>query len=108
MKPIIVDTIRDEEGKIVEQFEPTVLRNVSTPAATDTIKSYLQGVVDNGTAKHIKMDYIQVGGKTGTAQKNITGTKGYSEGKYSSVFVGMFPIEDPQMVIVVFYDEPAP
>jgi cell division protein FtsI/penicillin-binding protein 2 len=39
MKPIIVDTIRDEEGKIVEQFEPTVLRNVSTPAATDTIKS---------------------------------------------------------------------
>lgn len=107
MKPLIIDSIRDNEGKIIEQFEPSVLRNVSTHAATDTIKSYLQGVVDNGTAKHIQMDYIQVGGKTGTAQKNVEGTHGYSEGKFSSVFVGMFPIEKPQMVIVVFYDEPA-
>jgi len=108
MKPIIVESIRDDEGRIVEQYEPSVLRTVSTPAVTDTIKSYLQGVVDSGTARHIKMDYIQVGGKTGTAQKNIAGTRGYSEGKYSSVFVGMFPIEKPQMVVVVFYDEPAP
>jgi len=108
MKPIIVESIRDDEGKIVEQYEPSVLRTVSTPAVTDTVKSYLQGVVDSGTARHIKMDYIQVGGKTGTAQKNIAGTRGYSEGKYSSVFVGMFPIEKPQMVVVVFYDEPAP
>lgn len=107
MKPILVDSIRDDKGRIVEQFEPTVLRNVSTPAATDTLRSYLQGVVDYGTAKHIKMDYIRVGGKTGTAQKNVIGTRGYSSGKYNSVFVGMFPIEDPQMVIVVFYDEPA-
>jgi len=108
MKPIIVESIRDDEGRIVEQYEPSVLRTVSTPAVTDTVKSYLQGVVDSGTARHIKMDYIQVGGKTGTAQKNIAGTRGYSEGKYSSVFVGMFPIEKPQMVVVVFYDEPAP
>lgn len=107
MKPIIVDSIRDDNGKIVEQFEPAVLRNVSTPAATDTLRSYIQGVVDYGTARHIKMDYIRLGGKTGTAQKNVIGTKGYSSGKYNSVFVGMFPIEDPQMVIVVFYDEPA-
>jgi cell division protein FtsI/penicillin-binding protein 2 len=107
MKPIIVDSIRDDKGKIVEQFEPTVLRNVSTPAATDTLRSYIQGVVDYGTARHIKMDYIRLGGKTGTAQKNVIGTRGYSSGKYNSVFVGMFPIEDPQMVIVVFYDEPA-
>ena len=108
MKPLIVESIKDDEGKIVEQFEPSVLRNVASSAATDTIKSYLQGVVDSGTARHIKMDYIQVGGKTGTAQKNITGTKGYSQGKYSSVFIGMFPIEKPQMVVVVFFDEPAP
>jgi len=107
MKPIIVDSFRDDNGRIIEQFEPTVLRNVSTQAATDTMRSYIQGVVDEGTARHIKMDYISLGGKTGTAQKNVIGTQGYSSGKYNSVFVGMFPIEDPQMVIVVFYDEPA-
>ncbi|MDD2229363.1 MAG: penicillin-binding transpeptidase domain-containing protein [Candidatus Neomarinimicrobiota bacterium] len=107
MKPIIVDSYRDDKGAVLEQFEPTVLRNVSTKAATDTMRSYLQGVVDYGTAKHIKMDYIRLGGKTGTAQKNVIGTRGYSSNKYNAVFAGMFPTEDPQMVIVVFYDEPA-
>ncbi len=107
MKPTIVDSYRDDNGRILEQFEPTLLRNVSTKTATDTLKSYLQGVVDYGTARHIKMDYIRLGGKTGTAQKNVIGTKGYSSNKYNAVFAGMFPTEDPQMVIVVFYDEPA-
>lgn len=107
MKPIIVDSYRDDSGRIIEQFEPSVLRNVTSKAAADTVKSFLQGVVDYGTARHIKMDYIRLGGKTGTAQKNVIGTKGYSSGKYNAVFAGMFPIENPQMVIVVFYDEPA-
>lgn len=107
MKPIIVDSYRDDNGKVLEQFEPTVLRNVSNKTATDTLKTYIQGVVDYGTARHIKMDYMTMGGKTGTAQKNVIGTHGYSSGKYNSVFAGMFPVENPQMVIVVFYDEPA-
>jgi len=71
------------------------------------MRSYIQEVVDDGTAKHIKMDYITIGGKTGTAEKNVEGTRGYSSGKYTAVFVGMFPVENPQMVIVVFYDEPS-
>ncbi|MDY0151262.1 MAG: penicillin-binding transpeptidase domain-containing protein, partial [Candidatus Cloacimonas sp.] len=107
MKPIIVDSFRDDNGKLLEQFEPSVLRNVSTKSATDTLRAYIQDVVDHGTARHIKMDYMTIGGKTGTAQKNVIGTRGYSSGKYNSVFVGMFPVEKPQMVIVVFYDEPA-
>lgn len=107
MKPFIVDAYLDESGKVVEQFEPSVLRQISSKAAADTILSYLQSVVDKGTAKHIKMDYMTLGGKTGTAQKNVEGTRGYSSGKYNSVFAGVFPIEAPEMVIVVFYDEPA-
>lgn len=108
MKPMLVDAILDERGRVVEQFEPSVLRQVATKAAADTILTYLQAVVDRGTGRHIKMDYITLGGKTGTAQKNVEGTRGYSSGKYTSVFTGVFPIEDPRMVIVVFYDEPAP
>ncbi len=108
MKPYIVDSVLDNDGKVLEQFEPKVMRQIGSKAMTDTIKVYLQGVVDHGTARHIKMDYIKVGGKTGTAEKNTYGTKGYVGGKYTAVFMGMFPVEDPQMVIVTFYDEPAP
>ena len=107
MKPIIVDSFRNDSGEIVESFEPSVLRQVSSKAACDTMLSYIQDVVDDGTATHIKMDYISVGGKTGTAEKNVEGTRGYSSGKYNAVFAGMFPMEDPQMVVVVFYDEPS-
>lgn len=107
MKPMLVDAYVDEKGRVVEQFEPSVIKQISTKAAADTVLSYLQAVVDQGTGKHIKMDYISLGGKTGTAQKNVEGTRGYSSGKYTSVFAGVFPIEDPRMVVVVFYDEPA-
>ncbi len=108
MKPYLIDSITDDAGKVVEQFEPKALRRIGSKTITDTIKVYLQGVVDRGTARHVRLDYIKIGGKTGTAEKNTEGTKGYVGGKYSSVFMAMFPIEDPQMVIVTFYDEPAP
>lgn len=106
MKPTIIDSYRDDEGNILESYEPSVLRQVSSKAACDTMLSYIQEVVDDGTAKHIKMNFISIGGKTGTAEKNVEGTRGYSGNKYNAIFVGLFPVEDPQMVIVVFYDEP--
>ncbi|HHV36363.1 MAG TPA: PASTA domain-containing protein [Candidatus Cloacimonetes bacterium] len=106
MKPHIVESYRDQHGNILESFEPSVLRQVSTRAVCDTMLSYIRDVVDDGTATHIQMDYISVGGKTGTAEKNVQGSRGYSADKYNAVFAGMFPMEDPQMVIVIFYDEP--
>lgn len=107
MKPMIVDGFRDDDGKLIESYDPVVLRQVSSKAACDTMLSYIQDVVDEGTARHIQMNYITMGGKTGTAEKNVEGTRGYSSGKYNAIFVGLFPVEDPQMVIVVFYDEPS-
>ncbi len=107
MKPFLVESITDNTGHIIEQFEPEVLREIASKAVTDTVRYYMQTVVDRGTARHIKMDYIKVAGKTGTAEKALPGAKGYASDKYNAVFVGMFPADDPQMVILVFYDEPA-
>ncbi|MDI3504020.1 MAG: hypothetical protein PWP64_956 [Candidatus Cloacimonadota bacterium] len=106
MRAHIIDSFRDEQGNIIESFEPSVLRQVASKATCDTMLSYIQDVVDDGTATHIKLDYISLGGKTGTAEKNVEGTKGYSSNKYNAVFAGILPMEDPRMVIVVFYDEP--
>ncbi|MBW6513902.1 MAG: PASTA domain-containing protein [Candidatus Syntrophosphaera sp.] len=106
VKPYVLEYVTDSTGRVVERFEPEVLRQVSSKAATDTIRHYMQGVVDNGTARHIKMDYIKVAGKTGTAQKAMEDGRGYASGKYNSVFVGMFPADAPKVVLIVFYDEP--
>lgn len=107
VKPYLLESVTDNNGRIIEQFEPQVLRQVAGKAAADTVRYYMQTVVDRGTARHIKMDYITMGGKTGTAQKAAEGGGGYAGGKYNAVFVGLFPVEAPKMVMIVFYDEPA-
>ncbi len=106
MKPFVVDSFRDDKGSIIEQFEPTILRTVSNPSTIDTIKVYLQAAVDHGTGRNAKVGYISVGGKTGTAQKKAENAPGYSPDKYTAVFTGFFPVEKPELVISVVYDEP--
>jgi len=105
VRPYIVDSFRDETGRIIEQFEPKIVRRVVKQEAADTLKSYLQSVVEEGTARHIKLSYMTTAGKTGTAKKKLEGQTGYSD-KYTGNFVGFFPVDNPEMVVAVVYDEP--
>jgi len=56
-----------------------------------------------GTAGLANIEGYEIGGKTGTAQKTITG--GYSRAKVNT-FVAVFPISKPKYVMVVMLDEP--
>ena len=47
----------------------------------------------------------RVGGKTGTAQK-ILETGGYSENEYIASFMGVAPVNDPRIVMLVICDNP--
>jgi cell division protein FtsI (penicillin-binding protein 3) len=59
--------------------------------------------VEKGTGKRAKVDGYRVGGKTGTAWK--PGVGGYSRDVITS-FIGAFPMEDPQYLVLVVIDEP--
>jgi cell division protein FtsI (penicillin-binding protein 3) len=56
-----------------------------------------------GTAGLANIEGYEIGGKTGTAQKTITG--GYSRAKVNT-FVAVFPTSKPKYVMVVMLDEP--
>ena len=56
-----------------------------------------------GTAGLANIEGYEIGGKTGTAQKTITGQ--YSRAKINT-FVAVFPISKPKYVMVVLLDEP--
>ena len=56
-----------------------------------------------GTASLANVDGYELGGKTGTAQKSITG--GYSKKKINT-FVSVFPTSKPKYVFAVMLDEP--
>lgn len=59
----------------------------------------------NGTGQRAVPAGYHVAGKTGTAQKaNNQGS--YAKDKFTAVFAGFAPAEDPEIVIVVVIDEP--
>lgn len=105
MRPSIIKRVTDSKGAVIEEFKPEVLgRPVS--AKTAAIMCEMMGRVTKkgGTGTNGAIDGIDVGGKTGTAQK--PGRGGYIPGAYISSFVGFFPLENPEVTMIVVMDEP--
>ena len=103
-KPRIVRKIYDSQGKIEEIVPIRVVRRVLSPAITKMISEVLVGVVEDGTGTRAGLSTFAVAGKSGTTRAWSNGS--YEEGAYFSSFVGFFPAEDPQMVILVKLDRP--
>ena len=69
------------------------------------VRRMLEGVVsDEGTARLAKVDGYRVAGKTGTVR--IAGKQGYDEDRYLTLFAGMIPASNPQLVAVVTVSDP--
>ncbi len=58
---------------------------------------------EDGTASLANVSGYEIGGKTGTAQKSISGS--YSRKKINS-FISVFPTSKPKFVLAVMLDEP--
>ena len=103
MQPHLVRELTDDEGNTVEEFEPTVVRQVVSNTRSSVICMMMEGVVSHGTGSAAYLPGYRVGGKTGTAQKVVDGK--YTENTYSSFFA-MAPMDDPQVAVLVIVDSP--
>lgn len=83
-------------------------RRVVSERTAGDIRGMLKAAVSQGTGKQARIKGYTVGGKTGTAQKVEEDGSGYSNERFIASFVGMVPIEDPQLVVLVVVDEPTP
>ncbi|MBN1327428.1 MAG: PASTA domain-containing protein [Candidatus Cloacimonetes bacterium] len=106
-QPNIIKEIQKDNGKVLQNSNPVLLRKISDKVSLDTLKVFLKSVVDYGSAVATKMEYVDIAGKTGTAEKIIGGENSYSKDKFTSIFAGFFPVENPSYVIVVIFDEPS-
>ena len=61
-------------------------------------------VVEETSGKLTRINGIKIGGKTGTAEKRINGV--IDKKRNMTTFVGIFPAEAPQYIIMVNLDEP--
>ncbi len=60
--------------------------------------------VQQGTAKRSAVPGYRVGGKTGTAEKWVSGR--YDSNRNRNTFIAAFPIDDPRYIVVALLDEP--
>ena len=95
---------------------PTLIKNKTMNSKTKRIVSLktskninnmLREVVvsADGTASLAEVNGYYVGGKTGTANKNINGE--YTSKKLTS-FISVFPTNDPKYLLLTLIDEPKP
>lgn len=74
-------------------------------AISAKLRDIMFHIAEETTAKKARVKGIEVGGKTGTAEKrNRDGTTDKS--RNSTVFTGIFPVSAPQYVIMIMLDEP--
>lgn len=100
-RPQIVSKITDENGSLVEEKKPELLKQTVSKETSDQLKEYLFATVSEGTAKVAKVPGYSMGGKTGTAQKLPR-----EDNNYVVSFIGYLPQENPQLVIYAVIDTP--
>ena len=79
-------------------------KRVLSNETSKQINILLEKVVKNGTGKTATVAGLKLGGKTGTSKKVENGQ--YSEKKVITSFIGVFPIDDPNFLTFVLFDEP--
>lgn len=105
LQPALIKEIAAPDGRVVWTHRRQALRRVFSPAAAAAVRTMLVGVVEGGTSEGADLANYSVGGKSGTARRFTKG-QGYAAGAYTASFVGLFPANDPQLVVVVKLDNP--
>ena len=104
LTPHIVKEIRAADGTVRYTARRQVVRRVMTPEVAAEVRTMLRDVVAGGTSTKADLATLDVAGKSGTALRNAHGR--YIAGSYTASFVGLFPDDKPQFVILVKLDNP--
>ncbi|MCK9248499.1 MAG: penicillin-binding transpeptidase domain-containing protein [Solirubrobacteraceae bacterium] len=95
MKPHLVDRIVDADGRVQREVEPELQQRVMGAGAADVLRSMMGDVVNEGTGTAASLSGITVGGKTGTAERDIR------RGLNDLWFIGFAPLDDPKVAVAV-------
>ena len=104
-QPYIVHKIMNSKThEVVLENKKKLVRQVITEETSAKVRDALEGVITDGGGKNAYIDGYRIGGKTGTAQRAINGT--YAGNGYVLSFIGIAPIDDPEIVLYIAMDNP--
>ena len=95
VKPRLVKTIIKPDTEEREKIEPEYKNQVISEETAEKVLNMMESVVSEGTGKNAKVEGYRIGGKTGTSEDGV------NTGKYVTSFIGVAPIENPQIVMLV-------
>ena len=95
VKPRIVKQIVDSETQEVRDIPVEKNTRVISEKTSQEVLSMMQSVVADGTGRNAQVKGYSIGGKTGTSEDGV------NTNKYVTSFLGVAPISDPKVVILV-------
>ncbi len=110
LKPYVVDSVVNHEtGEVIYKAEPEKSEKLVSTNTINKMKDLMYYVVNGekgtSTGYGYKMDGYDLIGKTSTAQIANANTGKYYDGEYDYItsFGGMFPKDDPEVIVYVLF-----
>ena len=98
-KPYLVREVLNADGSIKSTAETEVVRQVISEDTSAYMRDTMLQVVESGTGKNAYVPGYRVGGKTATSE--ILKEAEDVEDRYTASFIGVAPMDDPQIVVLV-------
>ena len=95
IRPRVVKEIINSQTGEVNIIETVTKDRVISKETSEKMLSMMNSVVAEGTGKNAQVQGYSIGGKTGTSEDGV------NTGKYVTSFIGVAPISDPEVCILI-------
>ena len=104
-KPYVVKEVLNADGSVKSTNETEVVRQVISEDTSAYMREAMEQVVANGTGKNAYVSGYRIGGKTATSEilpeYDSDGKRTDKEDRYTASFIGVAPMDDPQIAVLV-------
>ena len=97
MRPRLVDKITNKEKEVIFEADNEILSKATSEKTANAIRDMMVEVVNSGTGTSAYLNWVQLAGKTGTADK--------ADGKVDAWFVGFAPAYEPKIAFALVVED---
>lgn len=95
IQPRVVKATINSQTREVTNIESKIKAQAISKETSEKVLSMMESVVSEGTGKNAKVAGYRIGGKTGTSEDGV------NTNKYVTSFLGVAPIDNPQVVLLI-------
>lgn len=101
----VISKITNKDGSIYYEHKPEYKERMFKKSTADYVLSCMETTSLRGNGTRANISDISIGTKTGTAQMADKVNGGYSDEDYLSSCIGIFPTDDPEIILYVVIEK---